>query len=121
MSIKTFIASILHPTSGTVIGRIELSLVAHAVAIAKADKGLVGKIEAQIEAVAKPAQPMTGAQKRDAVVAAVASDALEFVGDPTKAIADVTDFAHELVQSVFDDATSSTAGTIAALIVAKAA
>lgn len=117
MSLKTFIAGIIHPTDGTVIGKIELSLVAHAVAIAKADTGLVGKIEAQIEAVSAAS---TGAQKRDAVVAAVAGDVLAFVADPSKAIADVIDFTHELVQSVFDDAKSSTAGEVAAIIIAKA-
>jgi hypothetical protein len=115
MSLKTVIAHILHPHDGSTFSKIELSLVQQGVAIAAADQGLVGTIERQIATVVGA----TGADRRTAVVNAVAADVLAFVADPSKVIADVIDFTHELVQVIFDRAKSTTAGDIASIIVAR--
>lgn len=121
MSLKSFFTALLHPTKGTIVSKIELSLVSHAVAIAKADTGLVGKIEAQIEAANADASLTTGSAKLAFVAKAAVDDVVAFVDNPAAAAADVEDFTIELVQSVFDDAVSSTAGNVASLIVTKAA
>ena len=119
MKIPAFITHIIRPHVGGVIGSVGLSLVAHAVAIviAIADTGIIGKINAQIAT----AQGEAGAEKRTFVVNAVLDDVVAFVADPSKAAADVVDFAHEPVQAVYDDAVSTTAGEVASLIVARAA